>query len=392
MTVLNYRKIRLKPTKERSLLNRHPWVFSGAIATSTHNFTDGEIVEVYDSNDHFLGTGHFNPGSIRVRILSFIQREINEAFWIERLSNAIQLRRTLGLAGSSHTNAFRLVHGEGDQLPGLVIDIYNDTAVIQPHSMGMQLALDQIATALKKTDGLALRNIFSRSSENHVSTENFYLGEAVAGTVLENDHQFYVNWKEGQKTGFFLDQRDNRQLLSEYSAGKKVLNTFCYSGGFSVYALKAGAEKVVSVDSSAKAIEWTNKNVETNFPAGAAHESHCRDVFDYLKSASPGEFDIIVLDPPAFAKHLSAVDKAVIGYRNLNELGIRLVKPGGLVFTFSCSQVIDPVLFRKTIFKAAAKTGREVRVLHQVSQGPDHPINLYHPEGEYLKGLVLEVQ
>lgn len=392
MTVLNYRKIRLKPTKERSLLNRHPWVFSGAIATNTDDFEDGELLEVYDSNNHFLGTGHFNPGSIRVRILSFEERAIDGAFWLERLTNAFQLRKTLGLAGSAHTNAYRLVHGEGDQLPGLVIDIYNDTAVIQPHSKGMQLALDQIAQALTKIDGLVLRNIFSRSSENQSSGEGYHLGTSDEGAVMENDHLFHVNWKEGQKTGFFLDQRDNRQLLAKYATGKKVLNTFCYSGGFSIYALKAGAPKVVSVDSSAKAIEWTNKNVGMNFPEGAAHESHCHDVFDFLKSSSSGEYDIIILDPPAFAKHLSAVDKAVIGYRNLNELGIRLVKPGGLIFTFSCSQVIDPVLFRKTIFKAAAKTGREVRVLHQVSQGPDHPINLYHPEGEYLKGLVLEVR
>lgn len=392
MTVLNYRKIRLKPTKERSLLNRHPWVFSGAIATNTGDIEDGELVEVYDSNNQFLGTGHFNPGSIRVRILSFDERDIDDSFWLDRLSNAFQLRKTLGLAESSHTNAYRLVHGEGDQLPGLVIDIYDDTAVIQPHSRGMQQALDQIANALKRVDGLHLQNIFSRSSENHASNENYHLGTANEGVVKEYDHLFHVNWKEGQKTGFFLDQRDNRQLLAKYSNGKNVLNTFCYSGGFSVYALKSGASKVVSVDSSAKAIEWTNRNVQANFPQGAPHESHCEDVFDYLKSTAEGEYDIIVLDPPAFAKHLSAVDKAVIGYRNLNELGIRLVKKGGLVFTFSCSQVIDPVLFRKTIFKAAARTGREVRVLHQISQGPDHPINLYHPEGEYLKGLVLEVR
>ena len=392
MTVLNYRKIRLKPLKERSLLNRHPWVFSGAIATGTNDFTDGDLVTVYDSSNQFLGTGHFNPGSIRVRILSFEERDIDAGFWKERLSSAFELRKTLGLAGSSHTNAYRLVHGEGDQLPGLVIDIYNNTAVIQPHSKGMQLSLNQIATALMQIDGLKLDNIFSRSSDNHVSNESFHLGNANEGTVQENNHLFHVNWKEGQKTGFFLDQRDNRKLLAHYASGKKVLNTFCYSGGFSIYALKAGAKKVVSVDSSAKAIDWTNINVNMNFPEGAHHESHCDDVFDYLKSANPGEFDIIILDPPAFAKHLSAVDKAVIGYRNLNELGISLVKPGGLIFTFSCSQVIDSLLFRKTIFKAAARTGREVRVLHQISQGPDHPINLYHPEGEYLKGLVLEVR
>jgi 23S rRNA (cytosine1962-C5)-methyltransferase len=392
MTVLNYRKIRLKPLKERSLLNRHPWVFSGAIATGTNDFTDGDLVTVYDSSNQFLGTGHFNPGSIRVRILSFEERDIDSVFWKERLSNAYELRKTLGLAGSSHTNTYRLVHGEGDQLPGLVIDIYNNTAVIQPHSKGMQLSLNQIATALTEIEGLRLDNIFSRSSDNHASNESFHLGSANEGTVRENNHLFHVNWKEGQKTGFFLDQRDNRKLLAHYAGGKNVLNTFCYSGGFSIYALKAGAKKVVSVDSSAKAIDWTNINVGMNFPEGAHHESRCDDVFDYLKSANPGEFDIIILDPPAFAKHLSAVDKAVIGYRNLNELGISLVKPGGLIFTFSCSQVIDSLLFRKTIFKAAARTGREVRVIHQISQGPDHPINIYHPEGEYLKGLVLEVR
>ena len=391
MTVLNYRKIKLKPLKERSLLNKHPWVFSGAVATNTSDFTDGESVSVYDAADQFLGTGHFNPGSIRVRILSFEERPLDTSFYTDRIANAFQLRKTLGLAGSDHTNAYRLVHGEGDGLPGLVIDVYNDTAVLQPHSKGMQLALDPIATALKDIKELGLRNIFSRSTENHGSGDCFHMGNAGEGTIKENGHLFHVNWKEGQKTGFFLDQRDNRKLLAQYAAGKKVLNTFSYSGGFSVYALQAGARQVVSVDRSSKAIDWTNINVGMNFPEGAPHESHCEDVFNYLKSSSPGTFDIIVLDPPAFAKHLSAVDKAIIGYRNLNELGIRLVKSGGLIFTFSCSQVIDPVLFRKTIFKAAVRTGRQVRVLHQVSQGPDHPINLYHPEGEYLKGLVLEV-
>jgi len=396
MKTTSYRKIKLKPMKERSVLNFHPWVFSGALATQVKDYQEGELVEVFDSNEKYLATGHFHHGTIMVRLITFEQQLIDQSFWEKKIAAAFAFRKTLPFMQDDHTNTFRLIHGEGDGLPGLIIDVYGSTAVIQAHSEGMQLAITDIAAALQNIPGLQLKSIYNKSAEaiskqDGVASGNAHLhGKEDAEIVFEYDHKFYVNWLEGQKTGFFLDQRENRKLLADYVKGKTVLNTFCYSGGFSIYALKAGAAHVDSVDSSKKAMEWTDKNVAENFPSGAPHTSYCQDVFDFLKTEEK-KYDVIVLDPPAFAKHLSAVDKAVIGYRNLNYEAIKSIKPGGLIFTFSCSQAIDKQLFRKTIFTAAVKTGRQVRVLHQLSQGPDHPVSLYHPEGEYLKGLVLLV-
>lgn len=386
-----YRKIILKPQKDRSLLNFHPWVFSGAIQTDVKSFDEGSIAEVYNAAGNYLATGHFHHGTIMVRVISFEKTEIDRSFWIRKLNGAFELRKRIGLPSVSHTNAFRLVHGEGDGLPGLIIDIYGDAAVIQTHSAGMQLSVAEIADALDSNSELQLNTIYHKSLDSGNDASGTWLkGTQRDAVIRENGNSYYVNWEEGQKTGFFLDQRDNRHLLGSYCKDKRVLNTFCYSGGFSVYALKAGAAHVDSVDSSRKAMEWTDKNVELNMGENAPHKSWCEDVFDFMKNHDQ-QHDVIVLDPPAFAKHLSAVDKATIGYRNLNQEAIRRIKKGGILFTFSCSQAIDKQLFRKIVFMAAAKTGRQVQVLHQLSQGADHPVSIYHPEGEYLKGLVLRV-
>ncbi len=382
-----YPGIKLKPGKERSVKNFHPWIFSGAVATDIKRLEEGSVVEVTDSEGNYLATGHYHKASIMVRVLSFEQRAIDETFWNEKIKAAIEVRKLFRFA-ENYTNTYRLIHGEGDGLPGMIVDVYDKHVVIQAHTTGMQKMLPIISDALNKNLD-SLSTIYARNPD--AGAEGTYLlGNSSHTVVTENGHQFHVNWQEGQKTGFFLDQRDNRLLLSNYVRGKKVLNTFCYSGGFSIYALKAGASYVDSVDSSRKAIEWTDMNVMLNFGENAPHHSHCEDVFDFLK-ISKSEYDIIVLDPPAFAKHLSAADKAVIGYRNLNMEAIKSIRPGGLIFTFSCSQAIDKQLFRKTVFTAAAKTRRNVTILHQLSQGADHPVSLYHPEGEYLKGLVLEV-
>jgi len=396
MKTSQYRIVKLKPMKERSVLNFHPWVFSGAIANNVKDYKEGELVSVYDSQERFLATGHFHHGTIMVRIITFEQQEINQEFWNRKFNEAFQFRKSLTGLVNEQTNTFRLVNGEGDGLPGLIIDIYGNNAVIQAHSEGMQQSLQEIAKALEQIPGLPFETIYNKSAEaisrqeGYVNENAHFVGSKNEEIVNENGHRFYVNWQEGQKTGFFLDQRENRKLLSDFVKDKNVLNTFCYSGGFSIYALGAGAAHVDSVDSSKKAMEWTDKNVELNFGAEASHTSYCEDVFDFLKR-NKSVYDVIVLDPPAFAKHLSAVDKAVVGYRNLNYEAIKNIKPGGVLFTFSCSQAIDKQLFRKTIFTAAMKSGRKVRILHQLSQGPDHPINLYHPEGEYLKGLVLRI-
>lgn len=391
-----YRKIILKPQKDRSVLNFHPWVFSGAIQTDVKSFTDGELVDVYNHAGNYLATGHFRHGTIMVRIISFKKQTIDAAFWKEKFRQALALRKMLGLIKNPEINAFRLIHGEGDGLPGLIIDIYDDVAVVQTHSEGMHLAIDDISAELQQLEDLQINTVYDKSSETLSKkgmppiANSFLAGTKTNQIVTENGVKFYVNWEEGQKTGFFLDQRMNRQLLATYAKGKRVLNTFCYSGGFSMYALQAGAAHVDSVDSSKKAIDWISQNVELNgFDAGK-HSAWCEDVFDFL-GKNDAVHDIIVLDPPAFAKHLSSVDRATIGYRNLNQEAIRRIKPGGLIFTFSCSQAIDKSLFRKIVFMAAAKTGRNVTILHQMTQGPDHPVSLYHPEGEYLKGLVLRV-
>ena len=388
-------KVILNKGKERSLKNFHPWVFSGAIHSSANGLAEGDVAEVFSSDGNYLGTGHYHEGSIKMRLFSFEQTDAGADFWLQKIKAAFDLRESLGLTDNPHTNAYRLVHAEGDLMPGLILDIYNDAAVIQTHTLGMHRAIPHISDALKEIYGGKLRVIFDKSAEalskQHIrgATNNYLLGNEPSTVILENDLQFQVNWEEGQKTGFFVDQRENRKLLASYCKGKTVLNAFAYSAGFSVYALAAGATQVDSVDSSKKAADWAEKNVALNF-SGSQHRFHCEDVFDYFKK-NKEQVDVLVLDPPGFAKHLSAVNQASIGYRNLNAEGIKKVKKGGVLFTFSCSQVIDRTLFRKLVFQAAAQSGRQVRILHQLSQPPDHPINLYHPEGEYLKGLVLRV-
>jgi len=389
-------RIILNKGKERSLKNFHPWVFSGAVKSAEDGIGEGDIAEVFSADGNYLGTGHYHEGSIKVRLFSFERTDAGPDFWLQKIKAAYTLRESLGLARNEHTNAYRLVHAEGDSMPGLILDIYHEAAVIQTHTLGMQKAIPFISKALKEIYGDRLKVIYDKSAEalskQHIrgATNQYLLGSESSAVVLENDLKFQVNWEEGQKTGFFIDQRENRKLLASYCKGKTVVNAFAYSAGFSVYALAAGALHVDSVDSSKRAAEWAEKNVALNF-TGASHQFHCEDVFDYFKK-NHDEADVLVLDPPGFAKHLSAVNQASIGYRNLNAEGIKKVKKGGILFTFSCSQVIDRTLFRKLVFQAAAQTGRQVRILHQLSQPPDHPINLYHPEGEYLKGLVLRVE
>ncbi len=391
----DFAKIILSPGKERSLRLFHPWVFSGAIAKSPGKINEGEIVEVFSSKDEYLATGHFHEGSIKVRIFSFEKTEGGQSFWELKIRSAFELRKRLGLVDNSSTNMYRLIHGEGDGLPGLIIDIYGTTAVIQTHTLGMHRVKQFIVEGLKKIYK-NLETIYDKSAEtmgkqNVKDVENgFLMGELPEDSFRENDVLFNVNWVEGQKTGFFIDQRENRKLLETYCKGKKVLNTFSYSGGFSMYALKGSASLVHSVDSSKKAGELSEKNAALN-GYEKNHSFFAKDAFDFLKH-SDELYDIIILDPPAFAKHLSSVDNAMIGYRNLNTEGLKRIAKGGLLFTFSCSQVIDKQLFRKLVFQAAAQSKRNVRIIHQLSQGPDHPVSIYHPEGEYLKGLVLHVE
>ena len=391
----NYAKVLLHPKKDRSLRLYHPWVFSGAISKVTGDPKEGDIVEVFSNENEYLATGHFHEGSIKVRIFSFTPTDCGEEFWYSKFKKAYDNRERLGLIGNISTNIYRLIHAEGDGLPGLIIDIYGSVAVIQTHTVGMHDQKNHFVAALKKLYGTSLEAIYDKSAEtmskqNSMQMENgFLLGTQAESEVFENDIKFYVNWVEGQKTGFFIDQRENRKLLASYSKGKRVLNTFSYSGGFSMYALAGGASEVHSVDSSKKAGELAIRNAELN-EVSNRHQFHTMDAFDFLKS-SKELYDIVVLDPPAFAKHLASVDKAMVGYRNLNTEGFYKVKPGGLLFTFSCSQVIDKILFRKIVFQAAAQSKRNVRILYQLTQGPDHAISIYHPEGEYLKGLVLQV-
>lgn len=393
-----YSKIILHNGKERSVQNFHPWIFSGAVKKQDDNVKEGDIVEVLTSDNRYLATGHFHKGTIVTRVISWEKTEINREFWITKIRKAYEYRNTLGLINNKDTDAYRLIHGEGDGLPGLIIDIYNSVAVVQTHTAGMHLALADISKALQVVYDNQLQAIYNKSYEallkQHVSSEPdqyLYKSETFQNSVIqENQHKFAINFIEGQKTGFFLDQRDNRKLLAHYSKGKTVLNTFCYSGGFSIYALAAGAKLVHSVDSSKKAIEQTEENVKLNFN-DAPHESFTADVFDYLKTHQE-KYDIVILDPPAFAKHLSAVRNATNGYRNLNYEGIKAVAPGGMLFTFSCSQAIDKELFRKIVFQSAAMAKRTVRIMHQVTQPADHPVNIYHPEGEYLKGILLYIE
>ncbi len=394
---MNCCKIYLKPKKEESLLRFHPWVFSGAIQGMERKPEEGDLVEVYSSDNRFLAIGHYQIGSIAVRVLSFEKRPIDHQFWVDRIRSAYQLRCILGLANTPNNNTFRLIHGEGDALPGLVIDMYANTAVMQAHSVGMHKCRMEIAAALKEVVGDGLQNIYYKSETTlpykaDLNSENGYLlGQDVDDIALENGLKFYVDWQKGQKTGFFVDQRENRKLLEHYAKGRSVLNMFCYTGGFSFYAMRGGAKLVHSVDSSAKAISLTNRNVELNFPGDLRHEAYAEDAFKYLERMG-SNYDLIILDPPAFAKHKDVLRNALQGYRKLNAIAFEKIKPGGILFTFSCSQVVSKENFRLAVFSAAAQSKRNVRILHQLTQPADHPVNIYHPEGEYLKGLVLYVE
>lgn len=394
---MNCCKIYLKPKKEESLLRFHPWVFSGAIQGMERKPEEGDLVEVYSSDNRFLAIGHYQIGSIAVRVLSFEKRPIDHQFWVDRIRSAYQLRCILGLANTPNNNTFRLIHGEGDALPGLVIDMYANTAVMQAHSVGMHKCRMEIAAALKEVVGDALQNIYYKSETTlpykaDLNSENGYLlGQDVDDIALENGLKFYVDWQKGQKTGFFVDQRENRKLLEHYAKDRSVLNMFCYTGGFSFYAMRGGAKLVHSVDSSAKAISLTNRNVELNFPGDLRHEAYAEDAFKYLERMG-SNYNLIILDPPAFAKHKDVLRNALQGYRKLNAIAFEKIKPGGILFTFSCSQVVSKENFRLAVFSAAAQSKRNVRILHQLTQPADHPVNIYHPEGEYLKGLVLYVE
>lgn len=390
-------KIILKAGKEKSLLRRHPWVFSGAIAQIEGQPAEGDIVKVYSHTQEFLAAGHYQIGSIAVRILSFDERPIDQPFWKERIGQAYRTRIAIGLADNPHNNVYRLVHGEGDDLPGLVIDYYAGVAVVQFHSVGMYRNKDEICRALQEVMGDRLTAIYDKSESTlpykaGLQPQNGYIwGQSDNFTAMENGLRFNVDWIEGQKTGFFIDQRENRALLERYARRRDTLNMFCYTGGFSFYAMRGGARLVHSVDSSARAIELTKQNVELNFPEDSRHEAFVDEAFHFLEHAKD-RYDLIVLDPPAFAKHQKVLDNAIQGYKKLNRKGIEIIRSGGIIFTFSCSQVMTKELFRQTVFTAAANTGRRVKILHQLTQPADHPINIYHPEGEYLKGLVLYVE
>jgi 23S rRNA (cytosine1962-C5)-methyltransferase len=392
-----YKSIYLKRGKEESLLRFHPWVFSGAILRMDEGIEEGDFVRVLAENGGFIAVGHYQIGSISVRVLSFRDIQIDEEFWTNRLASALKMRISIGIADNPQNNTYRLVHGEGDNLPGLVIDCYGKTAVMQAHSVGIHVCRKDIAVALMKVMGSRIENVFYKSETTlpfkaELGQENgFIIGGSDYNTALENGLKFHVDWLRGQKTGFFVDQRENRSLLEQYARGKRVLNMFCYTGGFSFYAMRGGAELVHSVDSSGKAIELTRANVELNFPGDTRHEAYCDDAFKFLEKAGD-QYDLIILDPPAFAKHRGALHNALKGYTRLNRAALEKIQKGGILFTFSCSQVVTKDNFRNAVFTAAAQSGRKVRILHQLHQPADHPINIYHPEGEYLKGLVLYVE
>ena len=394
---MTYKKIILKRGKEESLQRFHPWVFSGAIARGDDGIEEGDLVTVYAHDGTLIGNGHYQIGSIAVRMLTFDDTAIDAAYYERRLTDALQVRQALGLMRPDN-NAFRLVHGEGDFLPGLVIDIYAGTAVMQAHSPGMHFGRDLIAQALMRLPGGLVQNVYYKSETTlpykaHLDPVNDYIvGSYQTDIAMENGLKFHVDWLKGQKTGFFVDQRENRRLLEQYSKNRKVLNMFCYTGGFSFYAMRGGAKLVHSVDSSAKAISLTNDNVQLNFPDDPRHQATAEDAFKYLDNMDKDAYDLIILDPPAFAKHKSALRNALIGYRKLNARAFEKIAPGGILFTFSCSQAVNKEQFRLAVFSAAAQSRRRVRILHQLTQPADHPINIYHPEGEYLKGLVLYVE
>lgn len=395
----NYKQIFLKKGKQESLLRNHPWVFSGAIARVSAPIEEGEIVDVFTAEGDFIARGHSQVGSIAVRVLTFEQEQIDQKWWNSRIASALEVRQSLGLIDNPQTTCYRLVHGEGDNLPGLVVDVYGSTAVVQCHSVGMYMSLENIVEALKVNYREKLTAIYNKSSQTlpfkaDIDDADGYLwgegqGEEV---VLEGGHKFAVNWAKGQKTGFFIDQRANRELVGKYAKGRNLLNTFCYTGGFSIYGLAGGAKSVTSVDSSGIAIELVDRNVELNFPEGAPHKSAAMDTFDFLRTVEDGEYDMIILDPPAFAKHHKVLGNALQGYKRLNARAMEKIAKGGILFTFSCSQAVSKEQFRLAVFSAAAIAGRKVRILHQLTQPTDHPINIYHPEGEYLKGLVLYVE
>lgn len=393
-------KIFLKKGKEESLARRHPWIFSGAIERMDGEPAEGDIVDVYSKQGEFLARGHYQIGSIMVRVLTFeSSEEINAGWWEARIRGAYEVREAVGLTENPSTTCYRLVHGEGDNLPGLIIDIYGATAVVQCHSVGMYISRALISDALRRVYGNRIASIYDKSAQTvpfkaDLGAEDGYIygkGAEEPEAVLENGNRFLVDWARGQKTGFFIDQRANRELVGRYSHGRRVLNTFCYTGGFSVYALAGGAAEVVSVDSSAHAVELAIRNAELNFGKDALHEGIVKDVFDYMRGTDK-RFDLVILDPPAFAKHHKVLGNALQGYKKLNARAISQIAPGGILFTFSCSQAVSRDLFRTTVFTAAAIAGRRVRILHQLSQPADHPVNIYHPEGEYLKGLVLYVE
>lgn len=388
----------LKPNREQSLLRFHPWVFSGAIARIDGQPAEGDVVAVRTAQGDVLAHGHFHSGSITVRVLQFGEKPLNAEFWRMRLEAALRRRQQQGLCANDGTNAFRLVHGEADGLPGLVVDVYAQTAVIQCHTVGMYRIREQLAQLLMELPESPIAAVYDKSSgtmsmrERYNPVDGPLVGNALpSDMVQENGCKFNVAWEGGQKTGFFIDQRENRELLRRYASGQTVLNTFCYTGGFSVYALAGGATRVVSVDTSAKAVEIAAQNVAINFGNNAPHEAVAMDTFEYLRT-HPEPFDIIVLDPPAFAKHGDALRNALQAYKRLNLAALRCLRPGGLLFTFSCSQVVDKQNFRNAVFSACAIAQRDARILHQLTQPADHPISIYHPEGEYLKGLVLQVE
>lgn len=392
-----YKQVFLKKGKEESLKRFHPWIFSGAIHHFEANPEEGEVVRVLSADGTFLAVGHWQIGSIAIRVLSFDDIEINEAYWEERVRVAYELRCAIGVAGTENNNTYRLIHGEGDCLPGLVVDVYGTTAVMQAHSVGMHVDRMAIADALISQTKGAVQHVYYKSETTlpfkaNLGQENgFIRGGSADNVALENGLKFHIDWLKGQKTGFFVDQRDNRSLLEYYAKDRALLNMFCYTGGFSVYAMRGGARLVHSVDSSAKAVELVNKNIAMNFPGDPRHQAFAEDAFKYL-DAMGDQYDLIILDPPAFAKHKDSLKQAMKGYTRLNAKAFEKIQPGGILFTFSCSQVVTKDNFRTAVFSAAAQSGRKVRILHQLHQPADHPINIYHPEGEYLKGLVLYVE
>ena len=390
--------ITLKRGKEESLRRYHPWIYSGAIERREGDDEEGALVRVFTSDGSYIATGHWQIGTIAVRVLTFDDEPIDDAFWRHRLQVALDLRRAIGVADAQANNTYRLIHGEGDNLPGLVIDIYGQTAVMQAHSVGMHRFRQQIAEALRDVMGERIANIFYKSETTlpykaGLGQENtFLLGGASDDVATENGLRFHIDWLRGQKTGFFVDQRDNRSLLERYARGRDVLNMFCYTGGFSVYAMRGGAKRVHSVDSSSKAVDLASANIALNFPDDNRHQVFAEDAFRFLQQMDEGAYNLIILDPPAFAKHKEALRNALKGYTRLNAAAFSKIRPGGILFTFSCSQAVSKDQFRMAVFTAAAMSRRKVSILHQLHQPADHPVNIYHPEGEYLKGLVLHVE